>query len=286
MGKLKDKMIEDLQLRGYASGTCQTYVRCARKFVAYHMRSPDQLGELDVRRFLLHLAQERKAGAATVKMYTAALKFLYEHTLDRPEVVTKIPYIKVRQKLPDILSGSEVDALLGALESILYRAVVMTTYGAGLRISEVCPLEISHIDSKRMLIKVVDAKRGRDRYVALPEKVLLVLRAYWKQMRPKGPRLFPGQKPGTSLSHEAVRDHLKVAAAKAGITKHVTPHILRHTFATHLLELGTGIRVIQMLLGHGSIRTTQRYTQMTPRLAAGTVSPIDVPTEVRKKKLG
>jgi site-specific recombinase XerD len=246
------------------------------------MRSPTELGERDVRRFLLYLSQERKVGRATVKMHTAAIKFLYERTLDRPEVVAKIPYIKVPQKLPAGLSGSEVDGLLAA---IAYRAIVMTAFGAGLRISEVCPLGVDNLDSKRMLIRV-RGKGGRDRYVALPAQVLTTLRAYWKETRPKGPLLFPGHKSDACVSHAAVRTNLKAAAIKAGIKKRVTPHVLRHSFATHLLELGTDIRVIQMLLGHLSIRTTIRYTRVTPRLVAATTSPLDVPAEVRKKKLG
>jgi site-specific recombinase XerD len=285
MGQLQTKMIEDLQLRGYAPSTSKEYVRCARSFVAYHMRPPTELGERDVRRFLLYLIQDRKVGGATVKMHTAAIKFLYERTLDRPEVVAKIPYIKVLQKLPAVLSGSEVDGLLAAMDSTAYRAIVMTAYGAGLRISEVCPLAVDNLDSKRMLIRV-RGKGGRDRYVALPAQVLTTLRAYWKEARPKGPLLFPGQTSEACVSHAAVRSNLKAAAIKAGIKKRVTPHVLRHSFATHLLELGTDIRVIQMLLGHLSIRTTIRYTRVTPRLVAATTSPLDVPAEVRKKKLG
>jgi integrase/recombinase XerD len=285
MGQLQTKMLEDLQLRGYAPTTCKEYVRCARSYVAYHMRPPTELGERDVRRFLLYLAQERKVGPATIKMHTAAIKFLYQRTLDRPEVVALVPYIKVPQKLPDILSGSEVDRLLAALESTAYRAIVMTAYGAGLRISEVCPLQVDRLDPKRMLIHV-HGKGGRDRFVALPAQVLTTLRAYWKETRPKGPRLFPGRTPDACISHAAVRVNLKEAALKAGIRKRVTPHVLRHSFATHLLELGTDLRIIQMLLGHRSIRTTVRYTRVTPRLAAATTSPLDVPAEVRKKKLG
>ena len=234
MGKLKDKMIEDLQLRGYAPRTCQQYVGCARSFVAYHMRSPDQLGERDVRRFLLYLTQERGVGPATVKMHTAAIKFLYERTLGRPEVVASIPYIKVPQKLPAILSGSEVDAVLAALESTLYRAIVMTAYGTGLRISEVCSLRLSDIDTRRMLLHV-RGKGGRDRYVALPELVLTTLRTYWKQACPQGSLLFPGQQGGTCVSHAAVRTNLKAAAAKAGVKKRVTPHVLRHYAASRIM---------------------------------------------------
>lgn len=286
MGQLQDKMIEDLQLRRYAPATCERYVACARSYVAYHMRPPAQLGERDVRRFLLHLVQERGVGAATQKMYVAALKFLYEHTLGRPEVVAGIPWPKVNQKLPDILSGTEVDKLLEALESTTYRVIVMTAYAVGLRIREVCPLETGDLDPKRRLIHIRHGKGGSERYVPLPERVHFALREYWRAARPKGPQLFPGREPGACVSHAAVRTNLKIAAAKAGIKKRVTPHVLRHSFATHLLELGTDVRIIQMLLGHRSIRTTLRYTRVTPRLVAATTSPVDVPAAVRKQKLG
>jgi len=234
MGQLQTKMVEDLQLRGYAPATCKEYVRCPRSFVAYHMRPPTELGERDVRRFLLYLAQERGVGPATIKMHTAAIKFLYERTLDRPEVVARVPYIKVPQKLPDILSGSEVDALLTAMESTAYRAIVMTAYGAGLRISEVCPLQVDRLDPKRRLIHV-RGKGGRDRFVALPAQVLLTLRAYWKETRPKGPLLFPGRTPDACISHAAVRANLKQAAVQAGIRKRVTPHVLRHNVESAIM---------------------------------------------------
>jgi len=286
MGQLRQKMIEDLQLRRYAPSTSEQYVACARSFVAYHMRPPTALDERDVRRFLLHVVLERKVGAATQKMHIAGIKFLYEHTLGRPEVVAGIPWPKVRQKLPDILSGTEVDKLLESLESTTYRAIVMTAYAVGLRVSEVCRLETGDIDPKRKVIHIRHGKGGRDRYVPLPERVHLVLREYWKAVRPKGPQLFPGREAGRCVSHAAVRANLKTGAVKARITKRVTPHVMRHSFATHLLELGTDIRVIQMLLGHRSIRTTLRYTRVTVRLIAGTTSPIDVPAEVRKQKLG
>lgn len=286
MGKVRDKMIEDLQLRGYAPATCKQYVDCARAFVAYHRRPPGQMGEREVRDFLLHLAMEKKVGPATRKMHVAGIKFLYEVTLRRPEVVAAIPWPKVVQALPDILSGSEVLALLGAIDSVKYRAIVMTTYGSGLRIGEVCSLKVDDIDSKRMVIHVRQGKGGRDRYVLLPERVLFTLRRYWVVERPRRPWLFPGQRPDTCISASAVRQHLRMAVMKAQIAKAVTPHVLRHTFATHLLELGTDVRVIQMLLGHRSIRTTVRYTRVSTELVAATKSPVDVLGTARQKKLG
>jgi integrase/recombinase XerD len=285
MGKLRDQMIEDLQLRDYARRTCKEYVSCAQAFVAYHRRPPQQMGELEVRQFLMHLVEKKKAGPATRKMHVAGIKFLYEVVLRRPEVVAAIPWPKVAHNLPEILSGSEVGKLLDAVDSTKHRAIVMTAYGAGLRVSEVCGLKVVDIDSKRMTIRVL-GKGGRERYVLLPERVLFVLRRYWLAERPKGSWLFPGQQKDCPASAASVRFHLHAAAERTGLRKRVTPHVLRHSFATHLLELGTDVRVIQMLLGHRSIRTTVRYTRVTSRLVAATKSPIDVLGTPEQKKLG
>jgi site-specific recombinase XerD len=286
MGKLRDRMFEDLQLRRYAPSTCERYVDCAQAYVAYHWRPAEEMGEKEVRQYLLYLALERKVGPATQKMHVAGIKFLYAETLARPEVVARVPWPKVRQKLPDILSGTEVSSLLAAIESTKYRAIVMTAYGLGLRIREVCPLQVGDIDSKRMLVHVRHGKGGRDRFVPLPERVLFTLRRYWAAERPRGAFLFPGQKADACVSASAVRANLHEAAKKANVTKRVTPHVLRHTFATHLLELGTDVRVIQMLLGHASIRTTLRYTRVTDKHLARTKSPIDVLGTPKAKVIG
>lgn len=287
MRKLSELMKEDLQLRDYARGTCKTYVDRARAFVAYHRKPPQQMGEVEIRQFLLHLV-EKKASPSWRKVHVAAIKFLYEVTLRRPEVVASIPWPKVPHGVPEILGGSEVMALLEAVESSKHRAVIMTAYGAGLRVNEVCALEVADIDSKRMTIRVRHGKGDRARYVILPERVLFLLRRYWAEERPQKPWrwLFPGRKPGRPLTDCTVRYQLHKAAQKTGLTKRVTPHVLRHTFATHLLELGTDIRVIQMLLGHRSIRTTARYTQMTPRVLAKTTSPADILGTPKQKMIG
>lgn len=285
MGQLRDQMLEDLQLRGYARGTCKQYVDCARAFVAYHRRPPREMGELEVREYLMHLAEVRHASPATRKMHVAGIKFLYEVTLRRPEVVAAIPWPKVAHGLPQILSGSETLRLLEGIESVKYRAIVMTTYGCGLRISEVCSLKTDDIDSQRMVLRV-DGKGGRQRYVLLPERVLFMLRRYWVAEHPKKPWLFPGEQRGCCVSAAAVRYHLHASARKADLTKRVTPHVLRHSFATHLLELGTDVRVIQMLLGHRSIRTTVRYTRVTNQLITSTQSPVDVLGTPAQRKIG
>jgi integrase/recombinase XerD len=287
MGQLRDRMAEDLKLRRYKPSTCDKYLRCARAFVAYHRRPPQEMGIDQVRAFLLHLQDTRKVSEATHHLYVAAIKFLYATTLGRPEVAVAIPWPKVPQKLPPILSGTEVAGLLDAMGSVLYRTIVLTAYGAGLRINEVCSLGIDDIDSRRNLIHVHDGKHGRDRYVMLSSRVLLALRTYWQVTRPKGTKLFPGQKPGSVISHEAVRNALRQAAERCKLHKRVTPHILRHSFATHLLELGTDVRVIQALLGHRSIRTTVRYARVSQAHVGRTRSPADtLGSAEAKAKLG
>jgi site-specific recombinase XerD len=268
-------MTEDLKLRNYAPKTQAKYLGCARRFVAFHMRSPEAMGEREVRDFLLSLAC-RTGSPESLKMHVASLRFLYATTLRRPEAVAWLAWPQVPRRLPDILSGSEVQALLAAVEPLLPRAVVMTAYGTGLRISEACGLLTADIDSKRKVIHVRDGKRGRDRYVMLPERLLVFLREYWRQVRPHGAHLFPGAKAGRAITPCTVRDALARAIKKTGITKRVTLHGLRHAFATHLLEAGTDIRVIQALLGHSSIRSTVRYTQVSRAHVAKVQSPLDL----------
>jgi site-specific recombinase XerD len=244
------------------------------------------MGEAEIRDFLLHLTLQRKLGAAGQKMHVAAIKFLYEVTLQRPAVAAAIPWPKTPQALPAILSGDEMDSLLNAVASTKYRAVIMTAYGSGLRISEVCRLQLGDVDSRRMLIHVRDAKGERDRYVTLPERVLFLLRRYWREEKLKGPHLFPGHYVDSTVSPATIRNALHDAARNAKIRKRVTPHCLRHSFATHLLELGTDLRVIQMLLGHRSIRSTVRYVRVTDKHVARITCPVDVLGTPAAAKLG
>jgi integrase/recombinase XerD len=285
MGALCQRMEEDLKLKNYAPATRAEYLRCAKRFAAYHMRSPADMGEREIRDFLLALAFEH-ASPETLKMHVAALKFLYGTTLRRPEEIVALPWPKVPHRLPDILSGTEVDALLGAVEPLLHRAVVMTAYGTGLRVREACSLRLDDVDSRRKLIHVRDGKRARDRYVPLPERLLAFLREYWRQVRPAPPWLFPGQKPARPITPHAVRNALAKGIRKAGITKRVTLHALRHSYATHLLEGGTDIRVIQALLGHASIRSTMRYTRVTAQHLGRVISPLDILGKDQARFLG
>jgi site-specific recombinase XerD len=244
------------------------------------------MGTKEVRDFLVHLRDERELQPMTIKGYVAALKFLYTATLDRPEVVRPWLSPRVVRKLPVVLSGTEVETVLGVVESIAYRAVLMTTYGAGLRISEACRLQVADIDSKRMLIHIRDGKGGKQRYTMLCSRLLDMLRAYFRQVRPRGEYLFPGQKPGAHLCDSSVRKVLHQAIKDCGIDKRVTPHVMRHSFATHLLDTGTDIRTIQVLLGHSSIQTTQVYTQVSPQHISRVKSPLDLLGTREAKVLG
>lgn len=275
MGKLRDKMEQDLKLRGLCENTRETYLRCARAFVKHYRKSPTEMGKAEVRDFLLHLVEERKLSPSTYNVYGASLKFLYSHTLGRPQEVAWVGQMRVTRRLPAILSAEEIEQLLDALRSLRMQAVVMTAYGAGLRVSEVVHLEVADIDSRRMVIHVRHGKGNRDRYTMLPQRLLELLRAYWKEQRPAGPELFPGPEPGSVLSPDAVGKALKQAAERAKIRKRVHPHALRHAFATHLLEAGTDLRTLQVLLGHASIRTTALYAQVSPAMIRKTKSPAD-----------
>ncbi len=240
------------------------------------MRSPTDMGLPEIKDFLGHLIRQG-ASAEKVKMHVAGIKFLFAVTLDREDVANKIPWPKVPHKKPDILSLSEVERLLdAAMAASLAPAVVsITAYAAGLRISEACRLQHQDIDSERMLIHVRLGKGKKDRYVMLSPRLLEILRGYWAKARPAGDWLFPGRKAVRPLTPASVRKALDVAARKAKLRKKVNPHLLRHSFATHLLEAGTDIRVIQVLLGHSSIRTTARYTQVSARHIASVTSPLD-----------
>jgi site-specific recombinase XerD len=209
-------------------------------------------------------------------MYVNALKFLYTVTLKRPEVVKDISHPKRPHTLPVILSPEEVVRIFEAIRSVKYKAIIATAYAAGLRVSEVCGLRIADIDSLRRRIHVRSGKGKKDRYVMLGESLLALLRQYYQAARPKGEYLFPGQKPQRHITTTAVNKVLRQVIAETGLSKRVTMHTLRHCFATHLLEAGTDIRILQVLLGHSSIRTTLRYTPITDRLVQKLVSPLDI----------
>ena len=276
MGVLRERMAVDLRLRGLSPVTQRMYLRCAERFVAYYQRSPKALGESEIRAFLDHLVQEKRVSRSTHGVYVAAVHFLYRVTLDRPWVVRRIPFPRrERERLPEVLSQAEIERLLRAVRRLKHRAMLMVAYGAGLRVSELCALLPTDIDSQRMLIRVRAGKGGKDRYVMLSPRLLATLREYWRLRPPRGPYLFPSPRPGKPLSRMAVFHVVRRAGRRAGLRRRVNPHMLRHCFATHLLEAGTDIRVIQVLLGHRSLRTTARYV-LVSRTHVGTVkSPLD-----------
>jgi len=278
-------MAQDLAIRNLAPTTQKEYLRCCFGFARFHMRSPRRLGTSDVKQYLGHLVLAG-AGPETLKMNVAGLKFLYGVTLDRPKVAEAIPWPRVPHKKPDILSGTEVEKVLAAVSSPIPATVLLTAYGAGLRISEACRLQVPDVDSKRGLIHVRLGKGGKDRYVMLADRLLGALRAYWVRVHPKGTWLFPGQARGKHLSPNAVRLALKKAVKRAQLKKRVTVHSMRHAFATHLLEAGNDIRLIQVLLGHASIRTTARYAQVSTALVAKAKSPLDLLGTKRGAVLG
>jgi site-specific recombinase XerD len=274
MGQLYEKMASDLKLRRYSTRTQKSYLWCARRFVRHFMRSPAEMGGQEIREFLL-VHHERGASASSIKMYVAGLRFLYAVTLDRPGEVQNIPWPRVAQKLPAVISRDDVDALLAKVEPLKYRMVVMTAYGTGLRISEILALEIGDVDGKAGLIHVRHGKGDRPRLVPLPRRLLEELREYWRLEKPRGPLLFPGVAPDKPLCPDTVRRAVHCAAAELGIHRRVTMHAFRHSFATHLLESGEDLRTIQVLLGHRSIRNTTRYLQVSAQHLASVTSPLD-----------
>ena len=276
MGETRDRMVEDLRLREYSKHTVRSYVRNAERFVGHFMRHPNELNSEHVREYLLFL-EDSGLAAATRAVHLAAIKFLYEVTLDRPDVVEKLFPPKIPIRLPEVLSYSEVQRVIDHVTSLRCRIVAMTIYASGLRVSEAIRLGADDIDSKRMLIRVRQGKGKKDRYTMLAARLLHTLRSYWVIQRPTGPFLFPSQRGSDRhISARTMRGALRHAGKSAGVTKKVTPHVLRHCFATHLLDLGADTRQVQLLLGHASIQSTARYTQLSKRSIAAMKSPLDV----------
>lgn len=284
MGELCQKMERDLRIRNLAPGTCAHYLGCCKRLAAFHMQSPATMYLPEINEYLGYLVQTG-ISPQTLRVNVAAIRFLFGVTLGRRELAEKIPWPKVPKTKPDILSGAEVEMLLAAITHLKSRVVLTVAYAAGLRLSEACRLKRGDIDSKRMMIHVRLGKGGKDRYVMLGERLLLILREYFRRVRPPGELLFPGREPEVPLSSATPRKELDHAVKRVKLGKKVTPHVLRHSFATHLLELGTDIRIIQTLLGHASIRTTAHYTNVSQKVIASVPSPHDVLGTERGEKL-
>ena len=275
MGQLHDRMEQDLILKNLSPATRRNYLLYCRKFAAHYMRSPEELGDLEIREYLLYLLQIEQVSYATYRQVLAALKFLYRVTLNQPWTVERIPFPKRdRQPFPEVVDRDALLKLFAAFRSLKHRALFLTCYAAGLRIGEACALRVEDIDSKRMLIRVRYAKGNKQRFTVLSPKLLEVLRIYWKIHRPPE-WLFPGQGKRPYLCADTARQVFRKARDNAGLGRWCTPHTLRHSFATHLLESGTQLVVIQALLGHCNIRTTSVYTHVQTDHIAGLKSPLD-----------
>ncbi len=270
---LRRRMIEDMTVRNLSPATQRSYLHAVTKFSRYFSRSPDRLSVEDVRAFQVHLVSTGISWPA-LNQTVCALRFFYGVTLGQAEIPQRIPYAREPRKLPVVLNADEVVRFLEAVASLKTRTALTTAYAAGLRVSEVVGLKVCDIDSGRMVIRVEHGKGGKDRYVMLSAHLLRILRTYWRLARPRH-WLFPGRDESKPIDVQVLHSSCRSACAAAGLAKRVTVHTLRHSFATHLLENGADIRIIQVLLGHSNLSTTARYTQVSNVLIRRTESPLD-----------
>jgi site-specific recombinase XerD len=281
-------MIEDMTVRGFTDKTRSDYIRNVRSFAAFIGRSPDAATPEDLRRFQLHQTQTG-VQPPSVNSAVSALRFFFTVTLDRPDLARRLTVVRQPRRLPTVLSAEEVALLLRAAPGPKYRAALATAYGAGLRVSEVVALKVDDVDSERLLLRVERGKGRKDRQAMLSPQLLALLRAWWREGRRLGvllPRgwLFPGRNPVEPLSTRQLNRAVHAAAEAAGISKRVTPHTLRHSFATHLLEQDIDIRVIQVLLGHAKLDTTALYTRVASTTIRAVTSPLDRLTPLAEER--
>jgi len=279
VGNLKEAMRMELRLRNYSPGTIKTYLQHMTEFVRHFGRSPSELGRDDMINYLLYMTEERKVSATYRDQAVSALKFFYGKVLNKRIIIDDLPRPKKEIKMPAVLSEKEVSRLFKAIRNRKHLAILMLLYSSGMRVSEVVRLKPEDIDTDRHLIRVRGGKGRKDRYTVLSDRALDVLRDYYLSWQPEY-YLFPGIKKGSHLSTRSVQNVVSEARKRAGIIKQFSTHVLRHSFATHLLESGTDLRYIQELLGHKSARTTQIYTHVTRRDIARIVSPLDRMMEV------
>jgi integrase/recombinase XerD len=275
MTALRQRMLEDLRIRNYAPTTVSSYIRSVADFAKHFDKPPDQLGSEEIRSWQLFLLNEKRVKLSTYIQAVCALRFFYQNTLHRRIEIDRIPLPRYEKKLPVILSKAEVKALLEAPQNLKHRAMLATMYGAGLRISEVTSLKVSDLDRGRRVIWVRGGKGHKDRQVMLAEPLRDVLAAYWRWKRPTD-WLFPGRNPDRPIATNSVFRACEKAARKAGITKPIHPHSLRHAFATHLLDEGVNLLVIQALLGHAHLKTTARYLHLSDSAVRSTKSPLEM----------
>jgi site-specific recombinase XerD len=283
MGAKWDDVVEDIyqalknqgKLEGKATSTIGNYVCAVRRLQeTYSGQALDTLTRQEIKMHLVRRVDVDEVGLSGLKSDIAGIKYLYDRLLEQPEKAASIPWPRVPLNLPEVLSVAEIELLFANITDIQHRAILVVVYGTGLRISEALHLEPKNIDRLRMVIRLI-GKGSKERLVPLSPVILRTLEVYYKETRPKGPFLFPGQEPSSHISRNAVGEAIHKAAMAAGIRRRCTPHILRHSFATHLHEAGTDIRVIQVLLGHSSIRTTMRYVHVNAERLAKVRSPIE-----------
>lgn len=274
MSKMYKRMEEEMKIGGYREATIRNYKLSVSLFARYHDRPPEELGAEEIRQYFVHLTEDEKPSYSKVNTAVSALRYFYSHVLLQPDAVERIKYARTPTRLPVVLSPEEIVELFDATRTLKHRSILMTMYATGLRVCEVCRLRIPDIDSQRGMLRVREGKGGAERFVMLSPRLLQTLRIYWRAYRTKE-WLFEGRTPGKPIHTRTVMNFTRLARIKAGIRKNVTPHALRHSFATHLLEAGTNLRYIQYLLGHQTPSTTARYT----RVARSRVIEIQSPLE-------
>jgi len=273
MSPLRRRMIEDMTIRNLSPATQRSYLHAVSRFSQYFGRSPDRLGLEDVRAYQVHLASKGVAWGS-LNQAVCALRFFYGVTLGRETIPERIVYARAPRKLPTVLGGDEIVRFLESVSSLKARVALTTAYAAGLRVSEVAALKVSDIDSSRMVMRIAHGKGGKERYAMLSAPLLGILRSYWRLARPPL-YLFSGRAPDKPIEPTVLHAACRSATAAAGLDKRVSVHVLRHSFATHLLESGVDIRIIQVLLGHENLSTTARYTRVSTQVIGNTMSPLD-----------
>ena len=274
MTPLLQRMIEEMRIRDYSERTISAYVSAVYRLAAFYHQSPDKLGREEIRTFLVDLVEEKQVAWSYYKQVLAALRYLYRHVLHRGEVVEDIRGPRSKKMLPIVLSVEEVARFFKAIPSLKHRTILMLSYGAGLRVGEAVRVRLSDLDRQRKVLRVSQGKGKKDRYTILSPSLLEMLDRYCWAARPTD-TLFTTGSTGRPITASTVQRVCKQAQQDAGIEKTITPHTLRHSFATHLLEAGTNLRVIQVLLGHASPRTTAIYTHVSTDLIGKVVSPLD-----------
>jgi integrase/recombinase XerD len=275
MTPLRQRMLHDMLIRNLAENTQKSYLLQVSSFARHFRRSPELLGPDEIRAWLIYLREERKLAPRSLGPTIGALRFLYRVTLKRDWSDEDFPLPRMPVRLPVILSLEEITTFFESIASLKQRTILMTAYAAGLRVSEAVHLKVTDIDSQRMVIRVNQGKNRKDRYVMLSPRLLEILRLYWHEAHPRD-WLFPGDIPGRPITRDAVGLACRVARQRSGISKPITPHSLRHAFATHLLEQGTDVRRIQLLMGHRSLATTSRYLKVATSTVCATTSPFDL----------